>query len=335
MKKFLKLAFCLVYFSSFFNLNFAALPTQSACGTQSVSPSITGSSLNKRIINGGQATANSWPWTVSIRRYIGNGISTHFCGGTLIYEDLVLTAAHCVGSILASELVVIVGINDVSTLPGVSKIFLVSDRYYNPSYNEDDVQYGGDTAILKLASSVTLGNDISLACLPSSSDFGSVLSKNLVTAGWGSTTGANSPSALSPTLKQATLKVLNGQGQCNNFNFASSLIYCVLDVTGGQANVCNGDSGGPVLYFTNSKWYVYGIVSFVLIKNDDLCDNTKPSYHAAVPQYLGFIESGLAFIASGQVQPPYAGDASINHSNKVLTLTVILVSFRNGVLNLI
>uniref|UniRef100_A0A7M4E241 Chymotrypsinogen 2-like n=1 Tax=Crocodylus porosus TaxID=8502 RepID=A0A7M4E241_CROPO len=44
-----------------------------------------------RIVNGEEAIPGSWPWQVSLQDNTG----FHFCGGSLISEDWVVTAAHC------------------------------------------------------------------------------------------------------------------------------------------------------------------------------------------------------------------------------------------------
>ncbi|XP_053190083.1 chymotrypsin A-like [Scomber japonicus] len=58
------------------------------CGSPAIPPVVTGYS---RIVNGEEAVPHSWPWQVSLQDYTG----FHFCGGSLINENWVVTAAHC------------------------------------------------------------------------------------------------------------------------------------------------------------------------------------------------------------------------------------------------
>lgn len=52
-------------------------------------------SIEERIINGNVATANQFPWHVSVQGTLYNNQTT-LCGGALIGPAHILTAAHCV-----------------------------------------------------------------------------------------------------------------------------------------------------------------------------------------------------------------------------------------------
>uniref|UniRef100_A0A8C3F9V3 Peptidase S1 domain-containing protein n=1 Tax=Chrysemys picta bellii TaxID=8478 RepID=A0A8C3F9V3_CHRPI len=66
----------------------AFLGTAHGCGLPAIQPAISGYA---RIVNGETAVPGSWPWQVSLQDNTG----FHFCGGSLISENWVVTAAHC------------------------------------------------------------------------------------------------------------------------------------------------------------------------------------------------------------------------------------------------
>ncbi|KAG7220686.1 hypothetical protein INR49_017947 [Caranx melampygus] len=122
-----------------------------ACGT---------APLNTRIIGGQAAPEGSWPWQVSLQG------SRHFCGGTLINNQWVLTAAHCVSSSATENPTVFLGRqsqegsnpNEVSR--PVSQTIVHPD--YNPTTSDNDI------ALLRLSSSVPFTNFIRPICLAAS-----------------------------------------------------------------------------------------------------------------------------------------------------------------------
>uniref|UniRef100_A0A3B5M1N9 Peptidase S1 domain-containing protein n=1 Tax=Xiphophorus couchianus TaxID=32473 RepID=A0A3B5M1N9_9TELE len=97
------------------------------------------STLNTRIVGGAVAPEGSWPWQVSLQT------SSHFCGGSLINSEWVLTAAHC----LQSSVFVSSGTNPNK----VSRTVALVIRHPGFSISTQD----NDIALIKLSSAVTGG----------------------------------------------------------------------------------------------------------------------------------------------------------------------------------
>lgn len=167
------------YIKSLLILCFISISESQTCGTPTFS-------INQnRIINGILANRNSFPWSVSLRLNVLNlYVSRHICSGTLISDQHVLTAAHCVISYKPSQLAVMVGINNISTASNTSNTFYVSNMIYHSSYNASLVQNGSDIAILKLSKKVTLSATVGTICLPASTSSLTVVNQLLIVAGW-------------------------------------------------------------------------------------------------------------------------------------------------------
>ncbi len=61
-----------------------------ACGLAAVVGKALGKGRTKRIVGGNNGVPGAWPWSVAI---YSSGV--YKCGGTLISDKLILTAAHC------------------------------------------------------------------------------------------------------------------------------------------------------------------------------------------------------------------------------------------------
>ncbi|CAF0862194.1 unnamed protein product, partial [Brachionus calyciflorus] len=253
-----------------------------SCGISSISNS------NGRIMNGENAIPNSWPWMASIRHIIissGKKNHYHICGGSLISRNFVLTAAHCVDGYSIEVLSVSIGSNYLDeinqTYYSISEIFVHPEYVIFPKKN--------DIALVKLSKSLTLKENISPICLPTSLDVSIIFNQNVVVLGWGSTNGENSRSQISNTLLQATLKIQN-EATPSICKGHESYVYCALDPTKKKSNICFGDSGGPLMFFKDEKWYLYGASSFVFIYPDNFtCMNTEASFFAMIPNFLNWI----------------------------------------------
>ncbi|XP_070119224.1 chymotrypsinogen B-like isoform X2 [Equus przewalskii] len=153
---------------------FALVGAAFGCGVPAIQPMLSGLS---RIVNGEDAVPGSWPWQVSLQYSSG----FHFCGGSLINENWVVTAAHC--SVTTSHRVVLGEFDQGSSQENI-QVLKIAKVVKNPSYSSLTIR--NDITLVKLASSARLSNTVSPLCLPSANDNfpAGTLS---VTTGWGKT----------------------------------------------------------------------------------------------------------------------------------------------------
>ncbi|XP_061564540.1 prostasin [Cololabis saira] len=213
--------------------------------------------LNTRVVGGDNATPGSWPWQVSIHvNYLG----THICGGTLISDQWVLTAAHCIV------------LND----PRGWKLYFGRNTQAGPNVNEvsrtvtkvivhsnyNDTLYNNDIALMRLSSPVTYTNYIRPICLASSSSqFHNGTS--CWATGWGDIR-ASEPLPNNVPLQEVKIPIIgNKQCTCNYIPAKEATITSNM-VCAGQENkgICQGDSGGPLQCKQGSSWIQAGLSSF-------------------------------------------------------------------------
>ncbi|PWA28173.1 hypothetical protein CCH79_00020903 [Gambusia affinis] len=113
--------------------------------------------LNTRIVGGAVAPEGSWPWQVSLQ------LSSHFCGGSLISSEWVLTAAHCIIRDIGSASLVL-GLQSLTGTNPNKVTRTVAQVIRHPSFRISTLD--NDIALIKLSSAVTFNNYISPVCLP-------------------------------------------------------------------------------------------------------------------------------------------------------------------------
>lgn len=218
--------------------------SSSTCGVSSVDPGL-------KIVGGESTTIEAHPWQISLRE---NG--HHICGGSLVADNWVMTAAHCVADASSSRA--------ISILAGSTSI----RSYYNSQVHQVErilmhAQYdnnnndGYDIAMIKLSTSVDLtSTKTRKVCLPSPGE--TFDGQTCVASGWGY---MHEDQHVVNTLRHVALPVISNS-LCNYYMYGvHDKIICAGRTSGG-IDTCQGDSGGPlVCKSADGSWKQAGIVS--------------------------------------------------------------------------
>ncbi|KAJ8664371.1 hypothetical protein QAD02_006033 [Eretmocerus hayati] len=241
-----------------------------------------------------QATPNEFPHQVSIQ------INCHHtCGGSLISDKHVLTAAHCVSDFIKDpnqhsslRMTVEVGSNHIGggITHDVKRVSHLNS--YNPNKNSPYI-FANDVAVITLAHPVTLSRSVQPIEIARE---GPAIGDKFIVSGFGKT---NNEGSTSPVLNK--LRMLNvSPGECQR-HWPGKIILgtqiCAF-LTPGYS-VCQGDSGGPLIVKKSDKKYLVGIVS----AGTEKCGQGVPDIYTKASAYLPYIEREIAHESTGQGVP--------------------------------
>ncbi|CAF0984899.1 unnamed protein product [Rotaria sordida] len=227
-----------------------------------------------RIVNGIEVKPHSFPWAVSLQ-YRG----LHDCGGVIIDQWHILTAAHCLdysndlGNYFAR-----IGAHERYSS---GELMPIAQLILHPDYNE--YRSTNDIGLIKLARPITFTETIQPICLVDNI-VEPPLGTTVYVTGWGNTVFQmwNSSSSV---LRQARLQVISNCSMY--FAYEPQTQICTapngpIDINHGS---CQGDSGGGLLYLKNERWYAAGVISYAT----GCGQQTFPTVFTKTAAYIGWI----------------------------------------------
>jgi trypsin len=240
-------------------------------------PAAPNGDFEAQIIGGGDVAEGQYPWLVGLGSPgEGTAYERQFCGGSVIAEDVVLTAAHCVEDAAAADLVVFSGAIDLESEDVVETA--VADLHVAEDYN-DPIAMSNDWALLKLAEPVDV-EPIALGTEPGEFDL-------LETAGWGNTGEGF------PTTAQWVEVPFVSDADCEAAypdEVDAQTMLCAGDLENGGIDSCQGDSGGPIMSPAGEDQVLVGIVSW----GYGCAEAGNPGVYAEVADFNDAIDEVLA-----------------------------------------
>ncbi|XP_063218685.1 serine protease snake-like [Bacillus rossius redtenbacheri] len=248
---------------------------------------------NPLIVGGVKAAPNEFPHMAVLGYILKDNSTGWFCGGSLISERFVLTAAHCIDS--TKDLPHLVRLGDLDLQNdsdgAAPRDYLISQLITNPFYDQP-YRYN-DIGLVKLETSVSFNSHVRPACLQRRH----ISTAKVIATGFGKISARSKEK--SNYLMKVTVKLASKE-YCNisyqeyfirrtlQFGVLSSQI-CAGEDAGGK-DTCQGDSGGPLQFVMDDPYCMYCIVGVTSFGK--FCGyKNSPAIYTKVSHYLNWIET--------------------------------------------
>ncbi|KAI3382369.1 hypothetical protein SNEBB_006722 [Seison nebaliae] len=233
---------------------------------------VINSTFRAKISHGTIVRSNfDYPWRASLQLKLNKTLGyIHFCGGSIINDRYLLTAAHCVYTPYQQNKINLSSIHVAfsNNLKEVSQLNKTEIKriIVHPDY--DPVTYSYDIALIQLERSIYFSTTIRPICLPSSKyEVGPIPlpDEQGYVIGW----GATEHNFVTMKLRQLKIPIVSQLECLRNWENKSELIPENAFCAGSpkeMKDTCMGDSGSPLMQFRKnengqSSWQVVGIAS--------------------------------------------------------------------------
>ncbi|KAJ8004048.1 hypothetical protein DPEC_G00154750 [Dallia pectoralis] len=233
---------------------------------------------NTRIVNGEECPPGECPWQAFLVNHDDRG----FCGGTILNNDFILTAAHCMNQ--TRSFYVVLGEFDTEVQEGREAVHQVANVFIHRAYIP--TTYHNDIAIIKLKEPIKFTKYILPACMPEPTFAENVLMRQAdgLVSGFGRVGENKQTSSLLlrlsvPYIPRATCL------QSSSHKISNRMFCAGYDKE--KKDACQGDSGGPHVTRYKDTWFVTGVVSW----GEGCAREGKYGIYTQVSKYIDWIQT--------------------------------------------
>jgi len=233
--------------------------------------------IEPMVVGGEDAERGEFPHMIQLQYY-----DSHMCGASIIKEDWVLTAAHCVDGESPSSLKLVAGQHSLIGNDNTEQYGEIDQIIVHPKYGSSG--YDFDIAVLKLKSPYKFNEHVGKIELFTESDVPK--GGKAQTSGWGRLS-AGGP--IPDILQKLTVNIYEDSVCSGAYGdiFTPNMV-CAGNIEGGHC-VCNGDSGSPLYIEDGGKKQQVGIVSW-----GNPCANAGyPAAYAEVGAFIDFVQQNV------------------------------------------
>lgn len=227
-----------------------------------------------RIVGGSDARVGQFPYQVSLRA-VSSG--RHFCGGSILTDRFVITAAHCTINATPTSLYVAVG--SISLQSGVA--YQASAVLNHEQFNANNIR--NDLSLIKTETPMGFNEHVQPIRI---SEMYVSEEVQLIASGWGQTTN---PGPVSNSLQFLTVRSISNR-RCRSA-LSTAMVYesSVCTLTQKNEGLCMGDSGGPLVRETSDGYELVGLVSWGIP-----CARGKPDVFTRLSVFTSWIQNAIA-----------------------------------------
>ncbi|KAL4224718.1 Trypsin-2 [Mactra antiquata] len=236
-----------------------------------------------RIVNGTDTHISLAPHQVSLQ-VAASGCTTagtgycHICGGSILNENWVLTAAHCVDGGSTSTMFIGAGFTTGQIRDETYTRYPIAQYIMYPTYNQGAGAFPNDVALIRLGTPINLSNSVHSSIELATTDYGNFHDVTCTISGW----GLDSTGVIPNQLQSTTGIIDENCGQWSTNNYREAVHICIHNPSTGS---CNGDSGGPMV--------CNGVLAGVTSWGASGCNTGYPSVYARVSTFNSWITTNM------------------------------------------